>query len=213
MKEKNVASEYPLDECDVRKIINATKTIRNKLIIELLAYTGCRRGELVLLRFRDLNLEIGQINMPTLKQHKGEKDRTEVAYRNFRRIPIINEDLRRDLASYIELIKAKRHVSPSYRLFQTRQSISMRSETVNFIVAKAAKAAGVESPNPSRKQVHPHMFRHTFVRYAQRYGLGTKTIQMIAGHASIATTLDMYGHPTWADKKDEMRKMKDFGVS
>ena len=55
------ASEYILTSENVRDIINATKSIRDKVIIELLAFTGCRRSELVLLRVMDINLDIDQI--------------------------------------------------------------------------------------------------------------------------------------------------------
>ena len=101
-KQKHKASEYTLDEQDVKAIINATETTRDKVIIELLAFTGCRRSELVLLRIKDINLELEQINMPTVKQEpreKGEEEKTKserikIAYEYSRRIPIINADLK-----------------------------------------------------------------------------------------------------------------------
>ena len=207
------ASEYTLDEKDVHAIINATKTLRDKLIIELLAFTGCRRTELVLLRFKDINLDIDQIDMPTVKQDKGSTtERTTVAYHHVRRIPIINTDLKRDLHAYMEVLQAKRHITPTSRLIQSRQSNSITETMINNIVANTAKTANISSPNPDRKQVHPHQFRHTFVRYARKYGLDFKTIQELVGHASINTTMDLYGHPTWEDTKQEMSKMKGFGV-
>lgn len=215
------ASEYTLDEKDVHALINATKTLRDKLIIELLAFTGCRRSELVLLRFKDINLELGMISMPTTKQEKkkeGEEpktneDRERIAYQHIRRIPIINDDLKRDLHAYMEVIRVKRHITPSSRLIQSRQSKSITEVSINNIVADTAKTAGINSPNPDRKQVHPHQFRHTFVRYARKNGVDYKVIQKMVGHASIATTMDMYGEPSWEDKIDELSKMKSFGAS
>jgi len=59
-KEKNKASEYPLEDKDVKTLINATETTRNKVIIELLAFTACRREELVLLRIKDINLDLNR---------------------------------------------------------------------------------------------------------------------------------------------------------
>lgn len=214
------ASEYPLNEDEVRAIINATKSTRDKLIIELLAFTGCRRTELVLLRFMDINVELEMINMPTAKQEQREEDeeplseeeRIRIAYQHIRRIPIINNDLKRDLQTHMELLKAKRHVTPTSRLIQSRQKESITEVMINNIVAKFAKLAGVKSPNPNRKKVHPHMFRHTFVRYARKKDIDFKTIQEWVGHSSIATTMDLYGHPTWEDSKEEAEKMKDFGV-
>ena len=221
------ASEYTLKEEDVGAIINATESTRNKLIIELLAFTGCRRSELILLRVMDIDLEREMVTMPTVKQEKRKttdkngkhidvpeltaKERIQIAYKHSRRIPIINGDLKRDLQTNIELLNAKRHITPTSRLIQSKQKESISDCQINNIVAESAKKAGIKSPNPSRKQVHPHMFRHTFVRYARKKGVDYKVIQRMVGHASIATTMDMYGEPSWEDKKDELKKMEEFG--
>jgi len=213
------ASEYPLNEDDVRAIINATETTRDKLIVELLAFTGCRRSELVLLRVMDINLELDMIMMSTVKQEKRDKDkkplsrkeRTIIAYAHIRRIPIINDDLKRDLRGHIEMLRLKRHVTPTSRLIQSRQKESISEVMINNIVKSASEKAGVKSPNPNRKQVHPHMFRHTFVRYARKNGLDYVAIQEMVGHSDISTTMGMYGKPTWEDKVEEAKKMKDFG--
>ena len=213
------ASRYSLSEEDIRSLINATSTLRDKLIIELLSFTGCRRGELTLLRFMDINFEMGMIILPTIKQDKREKDtpilskeaRNRIAYSHPRKIPIINDDLRRDLQAYIEVLKSKRHTTPTSRLIQTRQAESISEPQINNIVKKAAKKAQVKPANPNRKNVHPHMFRHTFVRYARKKGIDFKTIQEWLGHSSISTTMDLYGKPTWDDTVEEAKKLKDFG--
>jgi len=219
-KVKSTASQYTLSDDDVKAIINATKTTRNKLIIELLAFTGCRRSELVLLRIMDIDIDRDMIMMPTVKQEQRDKDepklskaeRIRIAYKHSRKIPILNDDLKRDLTGYKEILSSKRNITPTSRLIQSRESESMTLSMINIIVAVASKNAGILSPNPDRKQVHPHLFRHTFVRYARKKGVDYKVIQRIVGHANISTTMDMYGEPSWDDKKDELNKMKDFGL-
>lgn len=220
-KEKNRASEYPLEDKDVKALVNATETTRNKVIIELLAFTACRREELVLLRIKDINLELEQINMPTVKQEprsKGDKERSKAekintAYEYARRIPIINNDLKRDIKTLMAEMAATKNITPTNRLIQSRQSDSMTCTMINIIVARVSDAAGITSPNPERKHVHPHMLRHTFVRYAQKMEVSPKIIQQMLGHSSINTTFDMYGKPTWEDRKDELKKMKEYGLS
>lgn len=228
MSKEMKASAFTLDEADVSKIINNAPTakqyvweMRNRLILELLAFTGCRRRELVLLRFMDIDFERDMILMPTVKQEKrGEDDeelspeeRINIAYKNKRNVPIMNDGLRRDLKTYMELIKEKRKIIDTERLIQSRQSKSISEPMVNNIVAKAGENAGITVPNPSRKHIHPHMFRHTFVRYARKKGVEYKTIQKIIGHENISTTLDLYGDSTWDDIVEDMEKMKDFANS
>ena len=206
------ASEYTLNEDDVKEIINATQSTRDKLIIELLAFTGCRRFELVLLRVMDIKFDLDMILMPTAKQEKGaEGNRVNIAYEHRRRIPIVNSDLKRDLQAYIEIQKVKRRVISTSRLIQSRQRESITEEMINNIVSKSADRAGIKSPNPNRRHVHPHMFRHTFVRYARKKGIDFKTIQEMVGHSDISTTMNMYGHPTWKDTVEEAKKMESFG--
>ncbi|MFE3845713.1 tyrosine-type recombinase/integrase [Thermoplasmatota archaeon] len=212
------ASKYHLKSEDVRKIINATKNNRDKLIIELLAYTGCRRLELVLLRFMDIDFNREIIMMPTVKKEKQriedehEKTKTEriqIAYNHAREIPIINPDLLRDLKSHFETMK---DAKPNDRLIWSRQSKSITEPMINYIVRDASIKAGVISSNPDRKYVHPHLFRHSFVRFALKKGLNFKNIQNIVGHESVATTMDMYGHPSIEDVREDMKKMGDYGV-
>ena len=117
-KERNKASEYTLNTEDVKSIINATETTRDKVILELLAFTGCRRSELVLLRIKDINLELEQINMPTVKQEpKGEdeekktkSERMKIAYEYARSIPIIKNDIKRDLKTITAELNATREI-------------------------------------------------------------------------------------------------------
>lgn len=201
------ASEYTLKEEEVKAIINATKTTRDKIIVELLAYTGCRRKELCLLRFKDIDLEHVKIFMPTAKQKTNP-------YNNLREIPIINAELLRDIHTYIETTKIKyKWLGKEDLLLQSRNNKAkgITPTMISIIVRDTSKRAGIKSPNPSRKWIQPHIFRHTFIRLAKKYGLDYVVIQKIAGHKSLSTTMGMYGEPSWEDKVEELNKLKTFG--
>ena len=202
------ASKYQLTEEEVHRLISTAKNRRNRLIIELLVFTGCRRGELVLLRRMDVNLERNILRMPTIKRRKG------TPYENCRTVPIINEKLKMDLESYLEVTELKYKPSGYSRLLQSIQDRSEDGLTdvrINQIVADISENAGVKSPNPHRKHVHPHMFRHNFVRFARRYGLNFKVISQIIGHQSVATTMDLYGIPDENELIEEASKMRKYG--
>lgn len=51
-----------------------------------------------------------------------------------------------------------------------------------------------------------HALRHTFTTACVEGGMGIKTLSEILGHAKVATTLDIYTHPTITMKKKEMKK-------
>ena len=202
------ASKYQLTEDEVHKLISTANNRRNRLIIELLAFTGCRRGELILLRRMDINLEKNIIRMPTIKRRKG------TPYENCRTVPIISEKLKMDLEFYLEVTDLKYKPSRYSRLLQRVQNRNENGLTdvrINQIVADISDKAGVKSPNPHRKHVHPHMFRHNFVRFARRYGLNHKAISQIIGHQSVATTMDLYGIPDENELIEEASKMRGYG--
>ena len=204
------ASKFSLEEADIIKIINSADNIRDRLTIELLAFCGCRRGELIRIKVSNIDFENDRIYIPTLKR----RDDPETVLRP---VPIINSRLKQDLLAYIELWRAKYDLAKKLRLIQPQQVCNrdgISTVRVNQIVASVAKKAGVKSPNPNRKHVHPHMFRHSFIRFARKFGLDFKVIQEIVGHASIATTFDMYGTPSWGEIKSETQeKMRDFAKS
>ena len=67
---------------------------------------------------------------------------------------------------------------------------------VEQIVIRAAQAAGIDSPDPTRKHVTPHLFRHTWARHALDAGVDMRVVQHWLGHASYSTTADTYGTPS-----------------
>ena len=61
-------------------------------------------------------------------------------------------------------------------------------------------------PNPEKNRLNPHLFRHSFVRNAISLGANIDKIQQILGHASIRTTIDVYGKPSVEAVQDEYDK-------
>ncbi len=203
------AMQFTLSEYDIKKLIDSTENLRNRVVLELLIYTGCRRKELVLLRVQDVDFENEKIFLPTLK-------RQDNPYNQLRQVPIISQRMKQDIQVYLQLWREKYNLKDNNRLIQhcsSSKKDGISSVRVNQIVDEIAKKAGVSSPNPYRKHLNPHIFRHSFVRHARRFGLDFKIIQQILGHASIATTFDMYGQPSWDEIRDEAQgKMANYAA-
>ena len=203
------AMQFSLSESDIKKLIDSAENLRNRVVLELLIYTGCRRKELVLLRVKDVDFENERIFLPTVKRRCSP-------YEQLRQVPIISSRLEQDLQVYLQLWREKYNLQDHNRLIQHCSSSNkdgITSVRVNQIIDEIAKKAGVSSPNPYRKHLNPHIFRHSFVRHARRFGIDFKIIQQILGHASIATTFDMYGQPSWDEIRDEVQeKMTDYAT-
>ena len=65
------SSAYPLNLADVRKIIVAAPTFRDRCVIKSLFWLGLRREEVTLLDIRDIDFERIRVNV----QGKGDKIR------------------------------------------------------------------------------------------------------------------------------------------
>lgn len=178
-------SVYYLNPEEIKKIISSAPNFRDRVIIEVFAYTGMRRAELRDLKVEDVNFEREEI---FIRSGKGGKSRT---------VPV---DKGRVLIDIKQLIsnRNKGNIFTSPKSYP--QGLSLKQ--INEIVAKCAKRAGVTHPNPSRKRVNPHLFRHSFVRNALKAGVPLQYVQQIVGHSSIKTTIDVYGTPSQQDIKE-----------
>jgi site-specific recombinase XerD len=68
-------------------------------------------------------------------------------------------------------------------VFTSLRGGPMTRRTVHYVVAEAAKAAGIGFP------VHPHMLRHGTGFYLANQGHDTRSIQLYLGHKNIQHTV------------------------
>jgi len=200
-RKQNQASEFSLSRPDILKIIQAASEIsketplRNRTIVGLLYWCGMRREEVATLDMRDIDYDQRAL---TITSGKGDKQRT---------IPIrpeLLDDLRillqgrkipRDKIEDGKRVHTAAPVFASARI-KKGETKSIDVSVINRIVKDAAEHAQVKNPNPSRRNVGPHLFRHSFGRHWLDSGRDLRALSAILGHESIATTADIYGTPS-----------------
>ncbi len=160
------------------------KILRDKAILELFFSTGLRLSELCSID-RDLDLSKDEFSI----RGKGEKVR--VVFLSDSAKNAIREYLksRQDIEEPL-FIQAFRKNSKSNRL--TPRSIER-------IVKYYAIAAGIS------KKVTPHIIRHSFATDLLSNGADIRSVQMMLGHANIATT-QIYTHITDKQLRDVHKK-------
>jgi integrase len=167
-------SQFALKPAEVRKVIYACASPRDRCLVATLAVTGMRRAEVAALDVRDLDLATRRL---TIRSGKGNKQRT---------VPITEE-----LGSDLRLLVGRRGTGP---LFLSNRAAGLTPRQVNRIVAHAGELAGIKNPNPaSDGRITCHLFRHTFARHWKQRGGDIESLAQILGHASSATTVDLYG--------------------
>ncbi len=145
--------------------------------MSLLIYTGERRGEVLGLRWEDIDFENGLISVQRAvtfvkgKPFVGEP-KSKAGYRE---IPILPE-LKQCLEKYR---KKEGYIIGDGEEPITETGFKRRYERIG----KQIDLHGAT----------PHVFRHTFLTMASDK-VDTKTLQMIAGHSSYTITFNRYVH-------------------
>ena len=163
---------------EVKRMIAAAGSRRDRLMLVLLYSSGLRLSEAINLKYENLELES---KTGWVRRGKGGKDR----------MFIVSESFIRELGVY-----RKKHEGDEY-LFLGNQGKSISPRTVQMIVKRAAGAAGI------KKEVHPHTLRHCFATHLLEAGVGIRQIQELLGHSNLQTT-QIYTKVS----TDELKKIK-----
>lgn len=148
---------------------------RNKAIIETLYACGVRVSELVNMKLSAYYPDIGFVRVT------GKNDKERI-------IPIGKEAIK-SIELYVENERKKTAIKKSNEdfIFLTRRGTKLSRIMIFHIVKELAKAAGI------RKNVSPHVFRHSFATHLVEGGADLRVIQEMLGHESILTT-EIYTH-------------------
>tara|TARA_Y100000310_G_C20648708_1_gene798157 strand:- start:1032 stop:1643 length:612 start_codon:yes stop_codon:yes gene_type:complete len=190
-KKKNKYNIYYLSMDEVNKIIESAKNLRDSIVLKILARTGMRRFELCNLRVQDVDFEKKRIFIP---KAKGNKPRT---------VPI---DL--DTLHSIKFYLGSRQYG---KLIQSNKKDrdGIDESRINAIVRNTSKRSGIKHPDPSKNNMNPHIFRHSFIRHLIKQGVPPNYVQQIAGHSDIRITLQMYGIPGLNDIQEKYNEITD----
>lgn len=151
---------------------------RNAAIMETLYATGMRVSELVGLELDNLFFEIGFIRVIG----KGKKERL---------VPV-GEVAQSALEHYIEVVRPrfqseKNPQKAENKIFLNQRGGPLSRMSIWNIVNDAAERAGI------KKNVYPHIFRHSFATHLLEGGADLRAVQEMLGHSSIITT-EIYTH-------------------
>jgi integrase/recombinase XerD len=143
-------------------------------MLELLYAAGLRVSELIHLKVQEVNLDAGFVRV----FGKGGKERVVPIGR------VALSSLNTYLAKGRPLL-LKKHVSEY--LFVARQGRPLSRQGFWKLLKKYAAQAGI------RQSVSPHTLRHSFASHLLEGGADLRVVQIMLGHADIATT-QIYTH-------------------
>jgi integrase/recombinase XerD len=169
-------------DAELRRIIAASSTQRDRLVLLLMYMAGLRVADVCRLELPDLDFAT---RMLFIREGKGGKD----AY-----LPIPRH-LFNDLRAWC----ASRHSGP---VFPSPRGGRLTTRAVQLLVKRCAIAAGLFGATEPRRY-HPHSFRHGFATGMMRKKTPMPVIQKAMRHESITTTA-IYMHASPEDLREAM---------
>jgi len=179
---------------ETQAFLRATRASRLHPLMYLAVATGARLGELLALRWQDVDLERGTIEIArtarffsgrgvVFGQPKTHRSRRPVAL-SPQTVRVLREHRRQQLT---ERLRA----GPAYRdgdlVFADAQGHPFYDSTVRRAFYGIVRDAGLE-------HLRIHDLRHTAATLMLRAGVNPKVVSERLGHAKVSITLDTYSH-------------------
>lgn len=230
-KKKKVNTNDILEIDEIKAIfeILEQEPFKWQMIIQLLAASGCRRGEILGLKWKNVDFKNNKIfidNNLLYTKTRGIYEESPKTESSIRQVTIP--------ASTMELLK-------QYRKFYLKQKLALGSKWIEcdfvftqenglpmhpdsptgycvklqrkynqLIVEKNKKLP--EAKQKRRLHISPHVFRHSQASILIYLGIDPVTVSKRLGHAQVSTTSDIYGHIMQkADEESAKKLTKVFG--
>lgn len=162
------------DEDEIHTFLEAAKGSAYYALFYTALYTGMRRGELLALRWSDIDFAMGQIHV---RQSKTESGRRTIA------LPA---------SAFLVLAEHKEKqklLTDSEFVFTSPEGQPLLPDTVTHAWINLVRRSGL-------KPIRLHDARHSHASLLLKQGIHPKVVQERLGHSSIQTTLDIYSHVT-----------------
>lgn len=178
-----------LTTAEVQAILDACEHLRDRLLFGVLLDCGVRIGEALGCRHEDLAIADRTLSItprPNDNRARAKSGRSRI-------IPAGAELMR----LYTDYLNGEYGALDSdyvfVNLWAEPYGRPLTYSAVYDLVVRLRRRTGVV--------FEPHQFRHTYATWLLRRGAGMESVKELLGHASIATTIDTYGHLTVEDAR------------
>lgn len=179
-----------LSESEITKLIKSTmhygndNALRDKCIIETLAYTGIRRQELLGLDWEDVDFKLNTLK---IRFGKGKKERI---------IPLMDK-LVTDLWAYLQT----RLPLTNHAVFISQTGNRMSNTSLECLFRKYLKKSGLEG-----KGYTIHKLRHSFASLLIQNNANLLSVKELLGHSDLNST-KIYTHINTNYLRQELNKL------
>jgi integrase len=179
-----------LDVAEARAWLAYVAEREHGLLLHTAFYTGMRLGELLGLRWRDVDLDQGLIHVTQQYDKVAKAFRDTKSHRGRRPIAlpeVLVERLRAARQEHLALLSAHPDLWKRRLVFEHPLGVPMRGDQVRRAHYRYLADLGVP-------KVGLHELRHTHATHLLHGGTDLNTVAARLGHASPAFTASVYGH-------------------
>lgn len=171
----------------------ADESIKFRVMMYLFIVTGCRRGEIMALKWGKVDFENNQILIDASLSYLPGRG-------------VYEGPTKTGNSRYITIPGEVTQLLRKYRAWQTEQRLMMGDqwrETGYLFTGRTGEPQNPTNVNKLMKEfanrhglpyIHPHTFRHTAASIMISRGVDILTVSKMLGHRNTSMTLDVYSH-------------------
>lgn len=180
------------DEEDIKKFLDAAKESRYYCAFLLALTTGMRQGEILGLRWKDIDVNNQTISVVQTLSHKGQELSAGAKTESGNRQISIDEETLTQVLRLKHLYKEEMMASrPLYNdldlVIRTSLGTPLSPRNLLRSFYSIIEKSGV-------KKIRFHDLRHTHASLMLKQGVNPKIVSERLGHANVRITLDTYSH-------------------
>ena len=207
LSRRNQREIHPLTEAQAQAFIAAAKGHRLEALFTMAIVTGMREGELLALRWSDLDLERGSLQVRrTVKRVRRHglvegPPKTSAGKRHIALSPFLVGVLKAHRVRQLEeRLKAGAAWQEHELVFCTRFGGFVDSSDLTQMFRRVLRAAGLPT-------MRFHDLRHSAASLLLAMGVHAKVVQELLGHSNITMTLNIYSHVLPSLQKDAVDRL------
>lgn len=207
-KKKEVNYFQPEDIIRIREALNG-EPMKWKVITHLLLITGCRRGEIMGLRWNRVDFQNNKIKIDTTLLYSSKRgvyeDTPKTNTIRYIKLPEETMALLKQYRSHyneLRLMNGERWIDTGF-VFVQDNGDRMNPDSITSWLRDFSKRHDLP-------HINPHAFRHTMASILINTGKDVVSVSKRLGHAKVSTTTDIYAHIIMEADADASESLADI---
>ena len=170
------------------------ESIKWRTIVNLLIVTGCRRGEIAGLKWKNVDFKNSKIKIDSTLLYSADwgtyENATKTRDVRFLKLPAETMAILKEYQKYwfeLRAMNGDRWKPSDYVFVQDDGTVIHPDSITAYLRTFSAK-------HPELPHINPHAFRHTVASVLINNGQDIVTVSRRLGHSRTSTTLDVYSH-------------------